>query len=321
MKINQIIQEGRYKEIEFVCVNPEFPDATDPTLQQKLYSWLKTIPGVIPLFQDQSDYSDGQSSLTAIYKGSDTRRKILTLAKRLGVQVDLEQPVSDDYVDRAIRGEHEGQIITEGKNHPVIVVDIQPAYATTQTISRMHNAMKFVHNQTGPVLMFVNAEQDGLTDDTVFDIQHWWDEQLIDMGYGKPEEEGDDENGDYFYNPAEMPTDWRRFQIVDKGYGWFRPYMDNGVPESTIIQMIRHLYQNRLHDARDLDYDEYVAIMGSDRLIGENFSINWTSLAQLKKFNGASLVGGGRHECLREVELLMNAFNIKYKRIDSMVYG
>jgi hypothetical protein len=31
------------------------------------------------------------------------------LAKRLGVQVDLEQPVSDDYVDRAIRGEHYGQ--------------------------------------------------------------------------------------------------------------------------------------------------------------------------------------------------------------------
>jgi hypothetical protein len=32
-------------------------------------------------------------------------------------------------------------------------------------------------------------------------------------------------------------------------------------------------------------------------------------------------MGGGRDECLREVELLMNAFNIKYKRIDSLVYG
>jgi len=32
-------------------------------------------------------------------------------------------------------------------------------------------------------------------------------------------------------------------------------------------------------------------------------------------------VGGGRMECLREVELLMNAFNIKYKRIDHLVYG
>lgn len=50
-------------------------------------------------------------------------------------------------------------------------------------------------------------------------------------------------------------------------------------------------------------------------------SVGWTSVAQLKRFNGAYLVGGGRNECLREVELLMNAFNIKYKRIDSLVYG
>ena len=213
------------------------------------------------------------------------------------------------------------QILKEGLNHPVIVVDVQPAYATSSTMPVMQKILKFVHNQTGPVLMFVNAEQDGLTDDTVFDIQHWWDDQLIDMGYGNPEFEGEDENGDYVYTPAEMPTDWRRFQVVDKGYGWFRPYMDNGVSDATIIKMIRYLYQNRLHDARDLDYDDYVAIMGSDGLIGENFSINWTSVAQLKKFNGAYLVGGGRYECLREVELLMNAFNIKYKRIDSLVYG
>ena len=31
------------------------------------------------------------------------------MAKQLGVQIDLEQPVSDNYVDRAIRGEHYGQ--------------------------------------------------------------------------------------------------------------------------------------------------------------------------------------------------------------------
>ena len=45
------------------------------------------------------------------------------------------------------------------------------------------------------------------------------------------------------------------------------------------------------------------------------------SVGQLRKFNKAYIMGGGRNECLREVELLMNAFNIKYKRIDSLVYG
>jgi hypothetical protein len=56
--------------------------------------------------------------------------------------------------------------------------------------------------------------------------------------------------------------------------------------------------------------------MGDDPLI-----VNWISVGQLRKFNGAYIMGGGRDECLREVELLMNAFNIKYKRIDSLVYG
>jgi predicted nucleotidyltransferase len=113
-----------YKEIEFVCVNPQFPDATDPALQKKMYRGLKQIDGVVPLWQEWGDYSKGQASLSAIYQGSKNRDKILSLAKQLGVEVDLEQAVSDDYVDRAMRGEHEGQQgmaegLTEYKNTPL----------------------------------------------------------------------------------------------------------------------------------------------------------------------------------------------------------
>ena len=108
----QGVTEGKdsgYREIEFICVNPKFPDATDPELQKQMFQQLKKIPGVIPLFQGWDDYSQGQMSLSAIYKDRAVRGQILGLAKRLGVKVDLEQSVSDEYVDRAIRGEHEGQ--------------------------------------------------------------------------------------------------------------------------------------------------------------------------------------------------------------------
>jgi hypothetical protein len=74
-----------------------------------MYRGLKQIDGVVPLWQEWGDYSEGQASLSAIYQGSKNRDKILSLAKQLGVEVDLEQAVSDDYVDRAMRGEHEGQ--------------------------------------------------------------------------------------------------------------------------------------------------------------------------------------------------------------------
>jgi hypothetical protein len=107
-----------YKEIEFVCVNPQFPDATDPALQKKMYRGLKQIDGVVPLWQEWGDYSEGQASLSAIYQDSDSRDKILSLAKQLGVKVDLEQAVSADYVDRAMRGEHEGQRgLAEGQDN------------------------------------------------------------------------------------------------------------------------------------------------------------------------------------------------------------
>jgi hypothetical protein len=126
--------------------------------------------------------------------------------------------------------------------------------------------------------------------------------------------------------------DWSRFTIVDKGYGYFRAWMDAGVDPATIIRVIRALYQSKVSDSRELfggeDSDQYEP--GLRQLIGPEFEdwmlsdpiiVNWTSVAQLKRFNGAYIVGGGRDECLREVELLMNAFNIKYRRIDSLVYG
>ena len=90
------------------------------------------------------------------------------------------------------------------------------------------------------------------------------------------------------------------------------------------------MYQNKLNDIRD-DLDGVYQYMTNNPVGGqivdwqdwmedEPFVVNWTSVAQLKRFNGAYLVGGGRNECLREVELLMSAFNIRYKRIDGLVY-
>jgi hypothetical protein len=108
MRISEI--RSNYKEIEFVCVNPQFPDATSPELQKQMYLGLKQIQGVIPLWQEWGDYSEGQASLSAIFNDRSARSKVIVLAKQLGVEVDLEQPVSDDYVDKAIRGEHDGQI-------------------------------------------------------------------------------------------------------------------------------------------------------------------------------------------------------------------
>lgn len=130
---------------------------------------------------------------------------------------------------------------------------------------------------------------------------------------------------------SEQLINWSRFQIVDKGYGYSRAYMDANIKPATIIKIIRKLYAEKISDTRELfgGEDSPIYEQGMKELIGPEFedwmlsdplTVNWTSVAQLKKFSGAYIVGGGRNECLREVELLMNAFNIKYRRIDSLVY-
>jgi hypothetical protein len=210
----------------------------------------------------------------------------------------------------------------EGRNTPVICVDVQPEYSGMNDGDEnpvFEDIIQFVNNQTGPVLMYVNAEDQGLSGDTVQDVKSYW-EDTIRGEYADPEEHED------------APINWSRFQIVDKGYGFFRTFIDAGISDKVIIKTIRLMYQNKVYDSRELfggeHSDDYVEKF--EQFIGDEFqswmlsdgiTVKWTSVAQLKRFSGAYIVGGGRNECLKEVELLMNAFNIKYKRIDHLVYG
>lgn len=203
------------------------------------------------------------------------------------------------------------QYINETKSRPCIVVDVQPAYAYYQQRDEPEGSMpkaykisqkviNFVNQQTGPVLMFINAEETGVTNDTKASVIEFWEDNGFD------------------------PDNWNRVTIVDKGYGYFRTWMDQGVSEAVIIRVIRALYQAKANESRDLELEQLKQLVGAewqDWMADDPISINWTSVAQLKRFQGAYIMGGGRNECLREVELLMNAFNVSYKRIDSLVYS
>lgn len=209
------------------------------------------------------------------------------------------------------------EIVTESRSHPVIVVDVQPAYCecteleTQETVCR--KIVEFVGQQTGPVLMFFNADETGMTSDNIHsDIIPWWNDVL------------------YEFDLDELQ--WSTVEIVDKGFGYLRSWMDSGVNPAVIIRVIREMYAQGVSSSTELyggaDQPHYVDSMqnltGKDldpELLGDPLYVQWTSVAQLKRFSGAYLVGGARNECLRELELLMNAFNIRYRRIDSLVYG
>jgi hypothetical protein len=93
------------------------------------------------------------------------------------------------------------------------------------------------------------------------------------------------------------------------------------------------MYQQKVYDSRmlfDSDEDkilEYLQPIAesinteAQYLVDDPLSVGWAAIDQLKRYNNSYLIGGGRQECLREVSLLMNAFNIKYKLIDNLIYG
>lgn len=206
-------------------------------------------------------------------------------------------------------------ILLENLSKKCIVVDVQPAYYGFNKPVH-HRVINFVAKQTGPVLMFVNADNTGLTEDTIDSVKDFW----IDNGFLDTNE----------YN-------WGRVKIVDKGYGYFRDWMDRDVPARAIIKVIREMYRQGVSSSSQLwsksldvnsnDSDFYekqlhklVGVDFEDWMTQDEIHIYWTSVKKLKEFSGAYIMGGGRDECLREVELLMNAFNIKYTRIKSLVY-
>lgn len=182
-----------------------------------------------------------------------------------------------------------------------IVVDVQPSY--TGGLGWVSDLMKFLNMQRGSILMFINAEESGLTEDTRSDVVDYWDDNGFD--------------------------NWDRVDIIDKGYGYFRGWMDYGIDDNIIIRVIREMYSQGVNDSRDLfggeDSENYIDDMinlgVSGDILDDPLIVDWISVSELKKYNGSYIMGGGRNECLREVELLMNAFNIKYRRIERFVYG
>jgi hypothetical protein len=92
------------KEIEFVCVNPAYDDATKQHEQDALFQALKDVPGVIVYRQD----FDIHNSMAAILKSNADVKEIKALAKKHNVKIDLTKNVSDRFIDALYTGDLEG---------------------------------------------------------------------------------------------------------------------------------------------------------------------------------------------------------------------
>ncbi len=164
----------------------------------------------------------------------------------------------------------------------------------------MRQAVHYINTKQPLVTAFYNGSDVGI-DDTKNEVawhymEHGLDEEMLDL-----------------------------FTFKEKSYAWLRNWMDINIPESMIIKVIRYMVMSGIHDTRDID-DEifYELVDGEEDLVDEREMLMYIpdiSIGDLKELSGSLLGGGAKHECLKEIQLFMNAFNIRYRLVNDWIYG
>jgi len=197
--------------------------------------------------------------------------------------------------------------LIEARGNSVILVDFQPAYDSDQFGYRdaIERCMHYLNEKNPNITAFFNGEDVGI-EDTAYEVA----EHFVEYGLDE--------------DIAQSIT------YKEKSYAWLRGWMDQGVDNSTIIRVVRYMVMNDMNDSRDIIEQQENGVEIFQKLVGDDGG-SWMyddgiylpeiSIGDLKALSGSLLGGGGQHECLKEMQLLMNAFNIKYKMVGDWIYG
>ncbi len=194
------------------------------------------------------------------------------------------------------------EYLIEKRKNNVICVDIQPMYKNYIHFD-IYEFTQFLKEQ-GKILYYYNGP-DTVGSDTKTDIINWLNEE---SNYDE----------ELFNKLNSKNTLW-----YDKGYAFFRSWMDLGADVGFIKQAIRFMMLKKKNDSREIDPetwlkefpDDYDDVYNHDPIYLPDIPLN-----VLKKWSGSYIVGGGKNECLKEVQLLMSIFNIKAKEVKKFIY-
>lgn len=178
---------------------------------------------------------------------------------------------------------------------PLISVDIQPSYRPWISDRLFNDYIKFLQNHKGKIYFLFNGEEVGI-DDTEEDIKNWLYEGGIDI--------------------EKIET----IQFVEKGYGFFRSWMDAGIDEAVIQKAIRYMFSNGIFSSEDIPDEDRSQFDWEESMDSDPIYIPHLNVAELYALQPCYICGGGRQECLWEIEILLRAFNIKTKRIKHLIY-
>lgn len=189
-----------------------------------------------------------------------------------------------------------------GKN--LVVVDIQPEYMGG--IDFLGEFVEFLNDNYDEIssITFLYNGYDTLGMVREDDYKMWW----VDYGL--------DESIVY------------ESRFYDKGYAFFRYCIDSDIDDDTTTNLVRMMIEKDIDNSRKLDeefWDEFIERYGDEDvrelLEFADDCINIPDLMEyLSNYNNIVLVGGGIDECLKEVEIALNALNKPYTTIPKFIY-
>lgn len=199
----------------------------------------------------------------------------------------------------------EGLIKENAVGKHLIVVDVQPEYKNYMgnLPSELFNYINENHSELNGLTFLYNGEDTlGMIGDGEYRM---W---LVDNGLDE----------DIAYEVT----------LYDKGYAFFRYCIDNGIEHDSIVALVKHMHDNNVNDSRDLDdkfWNSFTSEHGDidirDLLEYADDCISIPDLMDiLNRLNNVVLVGGGVNECLREVEIAMDALGKQYITWDKYTY-
>jgi hypothetical protein len=203
-------------------------------------------------------------------------------------------------------------MLSESSNTNLLIIDVQPDYdAACRKI--LPGVQKIIQNSNGGIFIVYNDFGGG---DSPTDVYNYLSGEDLD-----------DYDEEYNHQPTnrKLMGNLQRAKYMQKEFGFLRSWMDQGINKSTIIEVIRKMVNEKVYDSRDIDYNSLSEKSKRDLndfdYEGDNIYLqDFVPIHFLKKISPFYMIGGGRNECLREIELFCNAFNIRYKRIDSLIY-
>lgn len=186
--------------------------------------------------------------------------------------------------------------LIESTRNELVVVDVQPVYKNYIKFN-IESFINYIKEQNYyRILYLFNGPDFGF--ETEHEIKEWLFEKV----------EYDEELCEFI----------QTFKFYEKNYGFYRDLIDSDYDEADIIKLIKYMTNKKENDSRDLEDEEW------DKLNIQNPSPNHIYIPDvidiLKNHNNIHLCGGGKKECLKEVEICLKVLNKDYKLLDKWVY-